>query len=59
MHLLHVGILLLSRLVATADDASNSTTAWIFDGTVTRRVASICLVQQTNRVPLTASLAAS
>lgn len=59
MHLLHVGILLLSRLVATADDASNSTTARIFDGTVTRRVASICLVQQTHRVPLTASLAAS
>lgn len=59
MHLLHVGILLLSRLVATADDAFNSTTSWIVDGTVTRRVASICLVQQTHRVPLTASLAAS
>lgn len=58
MHLLHVGIL-LSRLVATADDAFNSTTSWIVDGTVTRRVASICLVQQTHRVPLTASLAAS
>lgn len=52
-------ILLLSRLVATADDAPDSTTAWILDGTVTRRVASICLVQQTHRVPLTASLAAS
>lgn len=52
-------ILLLSRLVATADDAPDSTTAWILDGTVTRRVALICLVQQTHRVPLTASLAAS
>lgn len=59
MHLLLVGTLLLSRLVATADDAPDSTTAWILDGTVTRRVASICLVQQTHRVPLTASLAAS
>lgn len=59
MHLLLVGTLLLSRIVATADDPSNSTTSWIVDGTVTRRVASICLVQQTHRIPLTASLAAS
>lgn len=59
MHLLLVGTLLLSRFVATGDDPSNSTTSWIVDGTVTRRVASICLVQQTHRVPLTASLAAS